>query len=786
MKNEASKQTDSLNQAALNYHRFPTPGKLAVIATKPLGNQRDLALAYSPGVAAACQAIVADPAEAVTLTGRNNLVGVISNGTAVLGLGDIGPLAAKPVMEGKAVLFKKFAGINVFDIELNEKDPKKLIDAIATLEPTFGAINLEDIKAPECFEVEQELRKRLKIPVFHDDQHGTAITVSAAILNGLRVVDKKPGDIKLVSTGGGAAGIACLNLLVSLGVKRENIFLVDRISLVYEGRTEEMDPFKAKFAQKTNARTLDDVIDDADVFLGLSAPKILTQAMVKRMANKPVIMALANPEPEISPEEAKEASPDAVIATGRSDYPNQVNNVLCFPFIFRGALDVGATTINEEMKLACVRAIADLAMAESSEIVAAAYRGEDLRFGPEYLIPKPFDPRLILEVPPAVANAAMDSGVATRPIKDFDAYRERLSQFVFRSGLLMKPVFEWAKQNPKRVVFAEGEDERVLRAVQVLTDEGLAKPLLIGRPDVIEMRVERLGLRIEVGKHFELTNPEDDPRYNEYWRAYHSITQRKGVSPDAARTIMRTNTTAIAALMVKRGEADAMICGTYGQYDWHLKYIQDIIGLKEGVQDASALSVLILHKGTFFFCDTYVTRNPSVEELCEMTVMASEVIQRFGIKPKVAMISHSNFGSANTESAVKAREAVRLLRERLPDLEVEGEMNTFNALDPEMRERSFPNSLLKGQANLFVFPNLDTANNAYNLVRVLGDGLAIGPILIGVARPAHILTPSVTARGIVNMTAIAVADAQLQGAGWRGQQIHISFDAEHPCSPARR
>ncbi len=782
MKNEASKASDLLNQAALNYHRVPTPGKLAVIATKPLGNQRDLALAYSPGVAAACEAIVDDPAEAATLTSRNNLVAVISNGTAVLGLGDIGPLASKPVMEGKAVLFKKFAGINVFDIEVNAKDPKKLIDTIAALEPTFGAINLEDIKAPECFEVESTLREQLNIPVFHDDQHGTAIIVGAAILNGLRVVDKKLEDIKLVSTGGGSAGIACLNLLVSMGVRKENIYLIDRVGLVYEGRTEEMDLYKAAFAQKTEDRTLDDVIDGADVFLGLSAPKLLTQDMVKRMDKKPVIMALANPEPEISPEDAKAANPDAVIATGRSDYPNQVNNVLCFPFIFRGALDVGATTINEEMKIACVRAIADLTMAESSEIVAAAYSGEELKFGPEYLIPKPFDPRLILEIPPAVAKAAIDSGVATRPIEDFDAYREKLARFVFRSDILMKPLFEKAKLDPKRVVFAEGEDERVLRAVQIVVDEGLAKPILIGRPEVIDARIEKLGSRIKAGVDFEITNPEDDPRYNDYWRQYHSITERKGVSPDAARTIIRTNTTAIAAMMVKRGEADAMICGSYGHFDFHLKYVLDVIGLRDGVRGVSSLSILVINKGTYFFCDTYVTADPSAEELSEMTILASDFVSRFGIIPKAAMISHSIFGSSNTESAVKVRQAVSMLRKHAPNLEVDGEMNIHVALDEDIRERLFPNCNLKGQANLFVFPNLDAANNTFNAVRVLGDGLAVGPILLGVALPAHITTPSVTARGLVNMTALAVADAQRLEAQGEGSQINIAFDGQHPCS----
>ncbi|PPR76315.1 MAG: NADP-dependent malic enzyme [Alphaproteobacteria bacterium MarineAlpha3_Bin4] len=755
---------DSLKQMALDYHRYPVPGKLMVAPTKPLGNQRDLALAYSPGVAAACDAIVEDPAEAANLTARQNLVAVITNGTAVLGLGTIGALASKPVMEGKAVLFKKFAGIDVFDIEIDETDPDKMIDIISALEPTFGAINLEDIKAPECFVVEEKCRERMNIPVFHDDQHGTAIVAGAAVRNGLRVVGKQPEDIKLVSTGGGAAGIACLNLLVGMGVKRENITLVDVAGVVYKGRSEEMNPHKEAFAQDTDARTLDDVIDGADAFLGLSAAGILSGDMVKRMASKPLILALANPDPEISPDEARAAAPDAVIATGRSDYPNQVNNVLCFPFIFRGALDVGATTINEEMKLAVVKAIADLATVESSEVVAKAYQGEDLKFGAEYLIPKPFDLRLIEEVAPAVARAAMDSGVATRPIEDFDAYREQLSRFMFRSGMLMKPVFERARQDPRALAFAEGEDERVLRAVQVLVDDGIARPVLVGRPDVVANRIDKLGLRLRSDIDFDLVNPQDDPRYVDYWRGYHEIMERQGVSPDLARTIVRTNTTVIASMMVKRGEADAMICGTYGNYGWHLRHVLDIIGKGTGVRDVSALSVLIMPKGTFFLCDTQVTADPGVEELVEMTLLSAATVRRFGETPKVALLSHSNFGTANTDSAVKMRDAVALLKERAPGLEVEGEMHADAALDEAVRLRIFPNSRLQGPANLLILPNLEAANNAFNLLKAIGDGLPVGPILVGAAQSAHVLTPSVSARGIVNMSALAVVDAQAREA----------------------
>ncbi|MEE8351752.1 MAG: NADP-dependent malic enzyme [Rhodospirillales bacterium] len=755
---------ENLKKMALEYHRLPRPGKLAIIATKPLSNQRDLALAYSPGVAAACDAIVEDPSEAATLTARQNLVGVITNGTAVLGLGNIGALAAKPVMEGKAVLFKKFAGIDVFDIEIDETDPDKLVEIIASLEPTFGAINLEDIKSPECFTVEGKLRQRMNIPVFHDDQHGTAIVAAAALINGLDVVGKKLADVKMVSSGGGAAGIACLDLLVHMGLKVINVTLVDIAGVVYVGREEEMSPEKARYAQDTRARTLNDVIEGADVFLGLSAPGILSGKMVKKMAGKPFILALANPDPEITPEEAKKANPDAVIATGRSDYPNQVNNVLCFPFIFRGALDVGATSINEEMKAAAVQALVDLAKAESSEIVAEAYAGEDLKFGPEYLIPRPFDLRLITKIAPAVARAAMDSGVATRPIEDFDAYNQKLAQFVFRSGMLMKPVFDRARQDPKRLVIAEGEGQRVLRAAQVIVDDNLARPILIGRPDVIASRIKRLGLRLEISKHYDVVNPENDPRYDDYWRGYHTIMQRRGVSPDAARTIIRTNTTVIAAMMIKRGEADAMICGTYGQYRFHLRHVMDIIGKTEGVLDVSALSTLVMPSGTFFICDTHVTYDPTVEELVEMTLLSAEAVQRFGETPKVALLSHSNFGSRDTPSAVKMRQAVQLLSERAPDLEVEGEMQADVALNEELRKRIFPQSRLTGQANLLILPNLEAANNAFNFLKSLGGGLPVGPILVGCASPVHILTPSVTARGIVNMAALAVVDAQTRKA----------------------
>jgi malate dehydrogenase (oxaloacetate-decarboxylating)(NADP+) len=751
---------DNLRDAALAYHRDPKPGKLEIRATKPLGTQRDLSLAYSPGVAAACMAIAEDPAQASQLTARGNLVGVVSNGTAVLGLGSIGPLAAKPVMEGKAVLFKKFAGIDVFDIEVAETEVDRLVEVVAALEPTFGGINLEDIKAPECFEVEARLRERMKIPVFHDDQHGTAIIVAAAITNGLRLVDKDLGAIKLVASGAGSAALACLNLLVSLGLKQENIWVTDIAGVVYEGRQEQMDRWKAAYAQATEARTLAEVIGGADIFLGLSAPGVLKPEMVRQMADKPLIMALANPVPEIMPELAREASPGAIICTGRSDYPNQVNNVLCFPYIFRGALDVGATAINEEMKHACVKAIADLAMAEPSEVVAKALGGESRVFGSDYLIPSPFDPRLILEIAPAVAKAAMDSGVAARPIEDFEGYCMNLTRFVFRSGMLMKPVFERARQDPRRVIYAEGEDERVLRAVQAAVDEGLARPIVIGRPKVIATRAKRLGLRIKRDVDFEIIDPAHDARYRTYWQTYHGLMERKGVTPDIARTVVRTNATAIAALAVELGDADAMLCGLEGGYRDHLSYIYDVLGKDEGVHDFSALSLLIVSKGTYFLADTHVTEDPNAEEIAEMTVLAAKHVRRFGIEPKVALLSHSNFGSRDTASARKMRAARQALAARHPDIEVEGEMHADMAIDEAIRARVFPNARLTGAANLLILPSLDAANIAFNLVKALGDGLPVGPILIGPARPAHVLTPSVTARGVLNMTAVAVVDAQ--------------------------
>jgi len=751
---------DDLRDSALEYHRLPTPGKLAVVATKPLANQRDLALAYTPGVAAACEAIAADPAEAATLTARANLVAVITNGTAVLGLGAIGPLAAKPVMEGKAVLFKTFAGIDVFDIEIDERDPDKLIDIVAALEPTFGGINLEDIKAPECFEVERRLRERMRIPVFHDDQHGTAIIVAAAILNGLRVVGKPLDGVKLVTSGAGAAALACLDLLVDLGFPIGNITATDILGVVYTGRREQMDPRKARYARDTDARGLAEAIVGADIFLGLSAPGVLKPEMVATMADRPLILALANPMPEILPEAAKAVRPDAVIATGRSDYPNQVNNVLCFPFIFRGALDVGATTINEAMKIACVRALADLAQAESSDVVAAAYGGEALGFGPDYLIPRPFDPRLIVELAPAVAKAAMDSGVATRPIDDFAAYRDRLTRFVFRSGLVMKPIFERARRDPRRVVYADGEEPRVLRAAQTAVDEGLVRPILIGRRRVVRQRIERLGLRLRHGVDFEITDPQADRRFRDYWGLYHRLMERKGVTPEHAQAVVRTRNTAIAALMVKRGEAEAMICGVVGRFDRHLKDVLDVIGLAPGVAEASAVNVLILPHGTFFLCDTQVTPDPTAEQVAEMTLLAAEAVRRFGVTPKVALLSHSSFGSADTASARKMRAALGLIQARAPDLEIDGEMHGDAAVSEVIRLRLFPNSRLKGQANLLVMPTLDAAHIALNLLRSLGEGLSVGPVLVGVAQPAHILAPTASVRGILNMSAIAVVEAQ--------------------------
>ncbi len=752
---------EELRDSALEYHRLPIPGKIGIVATKPLATQRDLALAYSPGVAAACLAIAADAGEASSLTARSNLVAVITNGTAVLGLGAIGPLAAKPVMEGKAVLFKKFAGIDVFDIEINERDPDRLVEVIAALEPTFGGINLEDIKAPECFAIEAALRKRLKIPVFHDDQHGTAIIVGAAIRNGLRIIGKTLKEVKLVASGAGAAALACLDLLVDMGLPVANITVTDKYGVVWRGRKEEMDPRKERYAKETNARALGEVIDGADIFLGLSAPNVLTPEMVAKMAQRPLIFALANPDPEIAPEAARAVRPDAIIATGRADYPNQVNNVLCFPFIFRGALDVGATAINEAMKLACVEALADLALAPPSDVVAAAYGDTSLTFGADYLIPKPFDPRLILELAPAVAKAAMDSGVATRPIADFPAYRQRLSQFVFRSGLVMKPLFDRARSDPRRVAFAEGEDERVLRAAQQVLDDGLARPIIIGRRDVVARRLQRLNLRFKLDQDVELVDPQDDPRYHDYWTLYHRLMERKGVSPDFARGLVRTRTSVIAALMVRRGEADALLCGAIGQYHRHLKHLVDILGLAPGVSAPAALSALILPRGTYFLCDTFVVDDPSAEQVAATTVRAAETLRYFGIEPKVALLSHSDFGSADAPSARKMRHAFALLRERVPDLVVEGEMRADTALSEDIRQRIFPNSLLKGTANLLIMPNLDAANIAFHALTVLAEGQPVGPILLGLNAAAHIVTPSVTVRGLVNMTAVAVSHAQV-------------------------
>ena len=752
---------DDLKKNALEYHRLPVPGKIEVIATKSLITQRDLALAYTPGVAAACEAIVEDPNQARWLTIRGNLVAVVTNGTAVLGLGNIGPLASKPVMEGKAVLFKKFAGINVFDIELAERDPDKLVDIIAALEPTFGGINLEDIKAPECFYIEKQLRSRMKIPVFHDDQHGTAIIVGAAVVNGLRVVGKEIGRVKLVVSGAGAAALACLDMLVALGMKMENIWATDIAGVVYAGRKEEMDDNKARYARKTDARKLSDVIAGADVFLGLSAGGVLKKEMVAKMAAKPLILALANPTPEILPEEVKAVRDDAVIATGRSDYPNQVNNVLCFPFIFRGALDVGATTINEPMKLAAVHAIADLAHAEQSDLVALAYGGERVSFGPDYLIPRPFDPRLIVKIAPAVAKAAMASGVATDPIKDFPAYVQRLNEFVYHSGLIMKPIFTAAKQAPQRIVYAEGEDERVLRATQVVVDEGLARPILVGRPAVLERRIERFGLRIKPGEHFDVVNPEGDPRYRDYWTAYLGLAGRRGVSAAYAQVEMRRRHSLIGAMMIHKGDADGMICGTFGTHDLHLHYVDQVLGKQPGVHNFYAMNLLMLPKRTLFIADTYVNVDPTPEQILEMTIPASEEIRRFGLAPKVALVSHSSFGTSDAPSAAKMRAALALIRERMPEIEVEGEMHGDAALSEEVRNAAFPNSRLKGEANLLIMPTLDAANISFNLLKVVGGaGITVGPVLLGAARPVHILTPTATVRRIINMTALTVVEAQ--------------------------
>ena len=751
---------EDFKQAALDYHRMSPPGKIRVAATKPMLTQRDLSLAYSPGVAYACEAIVADPAAASELTARGNLVAVISNGTAVLGLGNIGPLAGKPVMEGKGVLFQKFAGIDVFDIEVDENDPDKLVDIIASLEPTFGGINLEDIKAPECFVVERKLRERMNIPVFHDDQHGTAIIVGAAILNALDITGKKIGEVKVATTGMGAAGISCVNMLVELGVKPENVLAFDRDGVIYAGR-EGLDPEKARYARYTDKRTLAEIVEGADIFLGLSAPGILTAEMVKTMAPDPVIFALANPTPEIMPELARAARPDAIIGTGRSDYPNQVNNALCFPYLFRGALDVGATGINEEMKVACVRAIAALARKEASDL-GAAYGGETPSFGRDYLIPRPFDRRLLVELSSAVAQAAMDSGVATRPIADMAAYREKLAQFVYRTSLLMKPVHDQARTDKQRVVYAEGEEEVVLRAVQNVIDEGVAFPILIGRPDVIESRIERLGLRMKPGVDFEITNINDDPRFNDYWQYYHGLTGRRGVTVAAAKNLLRSRPTLIAAVMVARGEADAMLSGVVGRFHKKLGYVRSVIPLEPRVSSTSAMTGVINSQGVFFFVDTHVQEDPSVEQIVESTLQAAYRMKLFGIEPKVALLSHSNFGSHDSKDALKMRQVREQLLKRNPRLNVDGEMQGDTAWDEALREKLLPNSTLKGRANLFVLPNLEAANIAYNLVRVFTDGVAIGPILMGTSKPVHILTSSASARRILNMTAIAAVDAQIR------------------------
>ncbi len=752
-----------LRKAALDYHREQPPGKIAVTPTKGLVNQRDLALAYSPGVAAACEEIVRDPAEARNLTSRGNLIGVVTNGTAVLGLGPIGPLAAKPVMEGKGVLFKKFAGIDSFDIEIDERDPDKLVEIIAALEPTFGGINLEDIKAPECFYVERKLRERLKIPVFHDDQHGTAIIVSAAILNGLRVVGKSLDAVKLVASGAGAAALSCLDLLVSIGLPIEHIWVTDIAGVVYAGRREEMDDHKARYARETEARQLAEVIADADIFLGLSAGGVLKSEMVARMAPQPLILALANPAPEILPDQVKAVRSDAIIATGRSDYPNQVNNVLCFPFIFRGALDVGATTINEAMKVASVHAIAELAQAEQSEVVTAAYGQPHLQFGPEYLIPKPFDPRLISTIAPAVAQAAMDSGVASRPIADLEAYRDSLSHYVYASGLIMRPIFSAAKAAPPtRIVYAEGEDKRVLRAVQIVVDEGLAQPILIGRSEVIERRIERYGLRIRPGVDFELVNLQSDPRYRQYHEEYFKLTERCGVSPQYAKVEMRRRATLIGSMMLHLGDADGLICGTFGSHELHLHYVNQVIGARPGVRDYYALNVLMLPKRTLFIGDTCVHYDPTAEQIAEMAWLAADKVRQFGITPKAALVSHSSFGSSNRPTAVKMRQALHLIQQYAPDLEIEGEMRGDAALSEAVRQAIFPNSRLKGEANLLLMPNLDAANISFNLLKMAsGDGVTIGPILLGAARPVHILTPSATVRRLINMTALTVMDVSL-------------------------
>ena len=757
-----------LRPAALEYHEFPRPGKISITPTKQLINQRDLALAYSPGVAAACEAIVEDPSGAARFTARANLVGVITNGTAVLGLGAIGPLAAKPVMEGKAVLFKKFAGIDVFDIEISESDPDRLVEIIAALEPTFGAINLEDIKAPECFRVERRLRERMKIPVFHDDQHGTAIIVGAAVLNGMQLVGKPLAQVKLVCSGAGAAALACLELLIELGLPRKNIWVADIEGVVYQGRTKLMDEDKARFAQSTPARTLADLMSGADIFLGLSAGGVCTPEMVRSMAPAPLILALANPIPEILPEQVKAVRDDALIATGRSDYPNQVNNVLCFPFIFRGALDVGATTITREMEIAAVHAIARLAQEETNDEVATAYGGSNLSFGPECIIPKPFDPRLMLRIAPAVARAAIGGGVATRPIADFDAYHAQLQQFVYHSGTFMKPIFSMAKKalaagGASRVVFAEGEDERVLRAAQVVVDESVARPILIGRPSVIERRLERFGLRMRMGVDVEVVNPESDSRYRQYWQAYHRMTARRGVTEQYARIEMRRRHTLIGAMLIHQGDADAMICGTFGTHGIHLRYLDQVLGRRPGANVYAAMNILMLPGRQIALVDTHVNVDPSAEEVAEITVNAAEELRRLGISPRVALLSHSNFGTSEAASAVKMRRALELVRAMAPSLEADGEMHADCAVDATIRKSIMPYSTLKGDANLLVCPGIDAANIAYNLLKTIsGHNVAVGPILLGAARAVHILTPSATVRRIVNMAALAVVDANSQ------------------------
>ena len=764
----APSKEDQLREAALDYHRDPTHGKISVTPTKALSNQRDLSLAYSPGVAYVCEAIAADATRAAEYTSRANLVAVITNGTAVLGLGNIGPLAAKPVMEGKGCLFKKFAGIDVFDIELDERDPDRLVDAIAMLEPTVGGINLEDIKAPECFEIERKLRERMKIPVFHDDQHGTAIISAAALLNWLKVVDRKIGDVRMAVSGAGAAAIACLDIMVRLGVEPKNIFVADSKGVIYRGRDPQMEPNKARYAQQTEARKLADIVRGADVFLGCSTAGVLTGDMVKTMADRPLILALANPEPEIRPEIARQARPDCIIATGRSDYPNQVNNVLCFPYIFRGALDCGATGITEEMKLACVRAIAGLAEAETNDAVAAAYAGQDLHFGPEYLIPKPFDQRLIERIAPAVARAAAESGVATRPIADMEAYRQQLGHLVYHTGLIMKPVFSAARTAPKRVVYTEGEQENVLRAVQTVVDEGLARPVLVGRPHVIAMRIEKAGLRLAAEKDVELVNPEDDRRYRAYHEAYHALRGRDGVTPDMAKAALRRSNTLIGAMLLHMGDADAMLCGTVGRFEHHLEHVRDVIGLAPGASVYAALNVLMLGKFTLFITDTYVNDDPSAAELAAITLLAAKEVERFGLQPRVAMLSHSMFGSSTRPSAQKMRLARQLVAAAAPELQVEGEMQGDAALSEEVRHHFLPGAGLAGTANLLVMPSLDAANIAFNLLKMTGgQGVTVGPILLGAARPVHILTPGATSRRIVNMTAVAVggANAMKQAAG---------------------